>query len=201
MGMSNNFWTALRASLVGALGVKTADAQRVEGELRAVDAAVHGTDFTAMNEEATRAKQVGNIVYPEPVQRYTLGSKVWADDGDPLAQAANRAMEDWARGVRRVGDQDEEFDVESLENAISHVKVLCAKLEAVQAKLNTGDAMHARALGKKTSDARSRPTAGQPIQAGAGLLSGVRPVMFDASRTRDYAQSLKKRRAAEAGRA
>jgi len=201
MGISNNFWIALRGAL-GGLRVKTADAEQLERELRAVaEMPPRGTDFTPFQEELTRSNMVGNISYPAAVQRYTLGRKVWAkDESDPLMQEANRAVGDAMRKIARMRDEEEEFTAESLASLLSDWKVSCARLEVALAKLQTGDAMRTNARRGKdqgsTADARSRPTAGQPIQTGARPLVGLRSSLFDASRTRAYQQSLMKGREA-----
>ncbi len=59
-----------------------------------------GSSLAILGEETPRAKTVGNVFYPEPVTRYSLG-QVWTGTNDVLTQQANFAADSFVRAVFR----------------------------------------------------------------------------------------------------
>lgn len=130
-------------------------------------------DDVPLGEKAPRTEMVGNISYPEPAALYSLGTIWTGDDREPGFKEAQYAMQVLDRALR-VRDQD--FNAESVENVLSHLKVTAAQLESVLATLASADDACDIPPDGKTKDAR-------PTRSG----------LFDTTRTAAYAENLKKR--------
>jgi hypothetical protein len=160
-------------------------------------------DDVPLGEQQPRDKQVGNIVYPEPVTRISL-AKVWtAEAGDPLAEQlaeqANYATQVFVDAV--LARDEQELDDESLKNAISHSKVLTATLQDIQAKKETADGL-ARARAKDAprdpDPAGDRPPGEKQTKDALALAHQRNPAI--PSSGGQYDANLKKERAAMAVR-